>query len=142
MASLDKLIGQLGSPNADKRYDACEELRVSGESSEAVIDALERAAGDADPDVAERASAALDAEAHRAMRVRLGRLAAPVETAAAQDPLPTPGFSADFWKGVGLGMAGNLAPHYPVRAGRFISNDQPCVLWSAACIGDTRLTQG
>ena len=46
MASLDKYIQMLSSPNADTRYDACEQLRVARESSVAAVLALEKAMQD------------------------------------------------------------------------------------------------
>jgi uncharacterized protein YbjQ (UPF0145 family) len=88
MTHLDKLVEMLSSPNAGKRYDACEELRVTGESSVAAVTALEHALNDTDHEVAERAKRALIADVHRAVLLQLGRPLLPTpEEIAARDNL-------------------------------------------------------
>jgi hypothetical protein len=59
MADVDKYVENLKSPNNDKLYEACEELRVADFLPEYALFALEQATKDPDPDVAETASRAL-----------------------------------------------------------------------------------
>jgi len=73
MSTIQKILQMLDSPKSSIRYDACEELRVANESSEQVILALEKTLGDPDPEVAEAAKKALQAEKHRQMLETLGR---------------------------------------------------------------------
>lgn len=60
MPDIQHLIGLLKSDNPNKRYDACEQLRVSPVPlTEEAIDALRSATNDIDPDVADAAQRAL-----------------------------------------------------------------------------------
>jgi uncharacterized membrane protein YhaH (DUF805 family) len=63
MDKIADLIGQLGSPDKNKRFDACEELRVSNYLPAEAIAALQSATRDPDERVAERARLAF--AAHR-----------------------------------------------------------------------------
>jgi uncharacterized protein YbjQ (UPF0145 family) len=74
MSNLEKLLQMLESPKPGKRYDACEELRVGKETSPQVVLALEKAMSDADPEVADAARRALDADAHRPTSIAMGRI--------------------------------------------------------------------
>lgn len=80
MADLAKYLEMLDSGNMNKRYEACEMLRLSDETSEAVIDALEKASRDPYSDVADAAKRALSAEIHAALRTKMGRAPVVVET--------------------------------------------------------------
>jgi len=55
MYSIEKLLEMIASENSSIRYDACEWLRISQESSPKVINALEKATHDTDLEVAMRA---------------------------------------------------------------------------------------
>ncbi len=59
MDEIPTWIEQLHSLNKDKRYEACEYLRLSPGLQQAALDALERATHDPDPDVADAAARAL-----------------------------------------------------------------------------------
>ena len=59
MTAESRLLEMLLSPHGALRYEACELLRVAPSLSPASISALQQAASDPDPDVAERAAAAL-----------------------------------------------------------------------------------
>jgi len=60
MSDIRNLIEMLQSNNPNKRYDACEELRVSRQPlPQEAIDALNSAMNDSDPDVADAAQQAL-----------------------------------------------------------------------------------
>lgn len=72
MSEIDRILAQLESPNADKRFDACELLRVSNESSEAIVNALIKVMHDQNPDVADAAKRAFEANAHHQMAIKLG----------------------------------------------------------------------
>ncbi len=61
MDRVSRLIEQLHSPNKDRRYDACEWLRVAPDLPQAALDALEQASHDPDPEVAEVAGEAIAA---------------------------------------------------------------------------------
>lgn len=63
MTSADKWVEQLQSANSNKRYEACEELRVIASLPPAAFDALKNAARDGDRQVAEAAIDALAAHA-------------------------------------------------------------------------------
>ncbi len=63
----------LDSTKANTRYDACEQLRITSESKEQVVLALEKLVRDKDPDVADAAQRALRAEAHQEVLAKLGR---------------------------------------------------------------------
>ncbi len=52
---ISRLIGQLKSPSKNKRYDACEDLRVTDYLPEKALKALEETTHDSDRDVAEAA---------------------------------------------------------------------------------------
>ena len=73
MAQIDKYVHMLESPKASVKFEACEELRVANESSEAAVLALEKVARDPDPTVADAARRALDADVHVEILTRLGR---------------------------------------------------------------------
>lgn len=73
MDSQDKYLKMLESPKADTRYDACEQLRVSKESSEKVILALEKTLQDNNAEVADAAKRALKADVHQQMLNQMGR---------------------------------------------------------------------
>lgn len=60
MANIQQLIEQLQNPNPSKRYDACEELRVSPSLPNKALDALRKTTQDDDPLVADAAKRALD----------------------------------------------------------------------------------
>jgi predicted Zn-ribbon and HTH transcriptional regulator len=72
MYSTEKLLEMLKSEKSSIRYEACEWLRVSQESSPEIVAALEKATHDADNDVAERAKLALHAELHHQMGMKMG----------------------------------------------------------------------
>ena len=59
MSDIQSLINMLQSNNPDKRYDACEELRVSPSLPPEALDALRLAINDENPDVADAARRAL-----------------------------------------------------------------------------------
>ncbi len=60
MSDIQSLIKMLQSNNPNKRYDACEELRVSQQPlPQEAIDALNSAMNDSNPDVADAAQRAL-----------------------------------------------------------------------------------
>ena len=63
MTNIQKLIEQLQNPNPNKRYDACEELRVSPSLPDNAINALRLTLQDDDPLVADAAKRALDLHA-------------------------------------------------------------------------------
>lgn len=62
-SNIEMLIEQLQNPNPGKRYEACEELRVSSSLPDDAIDALRRTTRDENPDVADAAQRALDLHA-------------------------------------------------------------------------------
>ena len=66
MSNIDDLIKQLGSPNPNVRYEACEYLRVTNRLTDDAIAALENVLNDPDPLVAEAAKRALNL--HRRLR--------------------------------------------------------------------------
>jgi hypothetical protein len=72
MYSKDKLLQMIVSDKASTRYDACEWLRIRQESSPEIIYALQQATHDLDPEVAKRASLALQAEVHHQMAIQMG----------------------------------------------------------------------
>jgi len=59
MSDIQSLIKTLQSNNADKRYDACEELRVSPSLPPEALEALRLVTNDANPDVADAAKRAI-----------------------------------------------------------------------------------
>ncbi len=69
----------LQSRNAHTRHEACEDLLLAKTSSERIVQALEKALHDEDPLVADAAQRALNAEVHRRMLVRLGKVQEPNE---------------------------------------------------------------
>lgn len=73
MTKIDNYLEMLTSSNAEKRFDACLELRVVGESNQQVIKALEKALQDKNTLVANAAKIALDADVHTEMLAKLGR---------------------------------------------------------------------
>ena len=60
MSNVSELIAMLRSPNANKRYEACEELRVRPKIPEAAKAALRAVINDPDPLVSSAAIRALD----------------------------------------------------------------------------------
>jgi hypothetical protein len=72
MYSKEKLLEMLSSEKASTRYDACEWIRVSQESSPRIIKALEKATHDEDKEVAESANLALQADIHHQMATKMG----------------------------------------------------------------------
>jgi hypothetical protein len=74
MYSKDKLLEKLSSKKASVRYETCEWIRVSQESSPMIIKALEKATQDEDKDVAERAITALKADVHHQMAIKMGMI--------------------------------------------------------------------
>jgi hypothetical protein len=62
----------LSSDKASVRYDACELIRISEESSPELVTALVKATHDNNKDVAERANAALKADVHHQMAINVG----------------------------------------------------------------------
>ena len=59
MTDIAIQLDRLKSPNKNKRYDACEELRVASDLPSEAISALEAACDDPEPDVADAARRAL-----------------------------------------------------------------------------------
>jgi hypothetical protein len=78
MYSAQKLLEMIDSERSSSRYDACEWLRVSQASSPEIIYALQKATHDSDPEVANRATYALQADVHHHQAVQMG-LATPDE---------------------------------------------------------------
>jgi hypothetical protein len=74
MYSKEKLLEMLISKKASRRYDACEWLRVSQESSPEIIHALEKASRDPNKDVSERANLALKSDIHHQMAIQIGMI--------------------------------------------------------------------
>jgi hypothetical protein len=72
MYSKEKLLEMLSSEKASTRYDACEWIRVSQESSLEIVTAVEKATHDEDKEVAERAAYALQADIHQQMAIEKG----------------------------------------------------------------------
>ena len=72
MYSKEKLLEMLSSEKASTRYDACEWLRVSQESSPEIVIALEKATHDEDKEIAERAAYALQADIHHQIAIKMG----------------------------------------------------------------------
>ena len=72
MYSKEKLLELLSSKKTSIRYDACEWIRVSQESSLEIVTALEKATHDEDKEVAERAAYALQADIHHQMAIEKG----------------------------------------------------------------------
>ena len=72
--SKEKLLEMLSSKKASVRYEACEWIRVSQESSPRIIKALEKVSRDSDEEVAERATLALQADVHHQMAVKMGMI--------------------------------------------------------------------
>jgi hypothetical protein len=72
MYSKGKLLQMITSEKASTRYDACEWLRISPESSPAIVYALQNATHDLDPEVAERAKLAMQADVHHQMAIQMG----------------------------------------------------------------------
>ncbi len=59
MPDMEALLRMLESPRSDRRYEACEELRVMASIPDPALSALQKATADADPDVADAARRAL-----------------------------------------------------------------------------------
>jgi hypothetical protein len=72
MYSKEKLLEMLSSEKASTRYDACEWLWVSQESSPEIVTALEKATHDLDKEVAEIAKLALQTDVHHQMAIKIG----------------------------------------------------------------------
>lgn len=60
MPDIQKWILQLQSDNPNKRYEACEELRVAPSITDEALDALREVTNDPDADVADAAQRAID----------------------------------------------------------------------------------
>jgi hypothetical protein len=71
MPDTEKLVAMLRDPKASVRYEACELLRVEPAITPEALAALEAALEDTDPDVVERAAAAL--KHHRANTLQPGQ---------------------------------------------------------------------
>lgn len=74
MYTKEKLLKMLSSDKASVRYDACEWIRVSHESSPEIVTALEKATHDVDKEVAKRATLALRADMHHQMAIKMGMI--------------------------------------------------------------------
>jgi len=74
MYSQEKLLEMLTNKKTSVRYDACEWLRVSQESSPEIIHALEKASRDPNKDVSERANLALKSDVHHQMAIQIGMI--------------------------------------------------------------------
>jgi tetratricopeptide (TPR) repeat protein len=72
MYTKAKLLEMLASDKSSVRYDACEWIRVSQESSPEIINALVKASHDQDKEVAERANLTLQADIHHQMAIKMG----------------------------------------------------------------------
>lgn len=72
MYSKEELLEMLSSSQPSVRYEACEALRISEESSPEIINALEMASHDLDKDVAARAKLALQTDVHHQMAIKMG----------------------------------------------------------------------
>jgi uncharacterized RDD family membrane protein YckC len=72
MYSKEKLLEMLSSDKASIRYDACEDLRVSEESSPEIINALVNATQDEESWVAVKAKLALQADVHHQLAIKMG----------------------------------------------------------------------
>ena len=70
MYSKEKLLEMLSSEKASTRYDACEWIRVSQESSPEIVTALDKATHDEDKEVAERAAYALQVVVHLRIAIK------------------------------------------------------------------------
>ena len=68
----EKLLEMLKSNKASDRYEACERLRLSKESSPEIVTALDKATNDEDKDIVERAILALSSDVHYHMAVKMG----------------------------------------------------------------------
>jgi hypothetical protein len=74
MYTKEKLLKMLSSKKASVRYEACEWIRISQESSPEIVSALENATHDPDKEVASRAKLALQADVHHHMAIEMGML--------------------------------------------------------------------
>jgi hypothetical protein len=72
MYSKENLLDMIDSSNPSTRYDACEWLRISQESSPEMVYALQKATVDENTEVAARAQLALQADAHHKMAIKMG----------------------------------------------------------------------
>ncbi len=77
MYSKEKLLDMIESSNPSTRYDACEWLRISQESSPEMVYALQKATVDENTEVAARAQLALQADAHHKMAIKMGLIQRP-----------------------------------------------------------------
>ena len=73
MSDIQGLIKMLQSNNHNKRYDACEELRVSPWLPPEALEALSSVTNDANPDVADAARRAIDLHIHASYPVENSR---------------------------------------------------------------------
>jgi hypothetical protein len=89
MHSYRELVDLLRSPNRNKRYEACEELRVSLSIPPYAIEALLAATRDSDPEVADAASRAL-----RLHQPSTGPIEAPSSERAPSDSVEHPPVAA------------------------------------------------
>src|SRR4030065_167267 len=74
MYSIEKLLEMLSSNKASDRYEACERLRHSKESSPEIVTALDKATHDEDKDIVERAILALSSDVHYHVAVKMGMI--------------------------------------------------------------------
>lgn len=85
MYTKEKFLEMLASNNASIRYEACDRLLLNQESSPEIVQALQLACQDPDPDVAERANLALQADVHHQLAIELGIIQPdPIEQASSQ----------------------------------------------------------
>lgn len=74
MYTNEKLLEMLKSKKTSVRYEACEWIRVSQESSSEIVIAIEKATHDVDKEVAQRAELALQADVHHQMAINMGMI--------------------------------------------------------------------
>lgn len=97
MYSKEKMLEMLTNDKSSVRYDACEWLRISQESSPEVIYALEKATHDTDPEVTIRAYRALQADVHHQMQIKLGMVEPdPIETERSTEAISTNNTSIEY----------------------------------------------
>jgi uncharacterized RDD family membrane protein YckC len=72
MYSKEEILEMLSSDKTSTREEACECLRSSRESSPEIVRALDKATHDEDPEVALRATYALQADVHHQMAIDMG----------------------------------------------------------------------
>ncbi len=70
----EKLLEMLSSNYPQVRYVALEQLRDSKTTSEAIVEALEKATHDDDQGISEKAKLALQADVHHQMEIKMGAI--------------------------------------------------------------------